>query len=200
MALEPTFRPATPADAAALAVLADIAANGLANSVWLDQVGPGQSALELGRLSVLRPEEVDSYSNSTIAMVGPEVAACLIGGLPEDLYDASRLDEKADVFRPVAQLAVQAAGTWYIDVIATFAEFRGYGLGAKLLAIAASKAAETGALGNSLVVGSWNPNAQRLYKRCGFQPVAREPAILPDTYPQSGDWILMQRLMQRPPT
>ena len=193
MALKPTFRPATLADAAALAVLADIAANGLANRVWLDQAGPGQSALEVGRQSVRRPEEVDSYCNATIAMVGAEVAACLIGGLPEDLFDVSRLDEKADVFRPVVRLAAQAAGTWYIDVIASFAEFRGYGLGSKLLTVAASKAEETGAVGNSLVVGSWNASAERLYRRCGFVPVAREPAILPDTYPQSGDWILMRR-------
>jgi GNAT superfamily N-acetyltransferase len=193
MVLEPTFRPARPADAAALAVLADIAANGLAKRIWLEQAVPGQSALEVGRQSARRPEEVDSYRNATIAMMGPEIAACVIGGLPEDLYDASRIDEKADFFRPVARLALQAAGTWYIDVIASFAEFRGYGLGSKLLAVAALKAEETGTRGNSLVVGSWNAGAERLYARCGFEPVAREPAILPESYPQSGDWILMQR-------
>lgn len=193
MVFEPTFRPATLADPADLAVLADIAANGLANRIWLEQAGPGQSALEVGRQSVRRPEEVDSYRNATMAMVGPEIAGCLIGGLPEDLYDAYRLDEKPDYFRPVARLAVRAPGTWYIDVIAGYAEFRGYGLGSKLLAIAASKARETGARGNSLVVGSWNAGAERLYARCGFLQVAREPAILPDSYPQSGDWILMQR-------
>jgi ribosomal protein S18 acetylase RimI-like enzyme len=184
MAFEPTFRPATLADAADLAVLADIAANGLANRIWLQQAGPGQSALEVGRQAVLRPEEVDSYRNATMAMVGPEIAGCLIGGLAEDLYD---------YFRPVARLAVQAPGTWYIDVIASYAEFRGYGLGSKLMAIAASKAKETSARGNSLVVGSWNAGAECLYARCGFRQVAREPAILPDSYPQSGDWILMQR-------
>ncbi|BAQ17579.1 GNAT family N-acetyltransferase [Methyloceanibacter caenitepidi] len=193
MALEPTFRPATLADAADLAVLADIAANGLANRIWLEQAGPGQSALEVGRQSVRRPEEVVSYSNATIAMVGTEIAGCLIGGLPEDLYDVSLPDEKPDYFRPVAQLAIQAPGTWYIDVIASYAEFRGYGLGSKLLAVAASKATETHTRGNSLVVGSWNTGAQRLYARCGFKQMAREPAILPESYPQSGDWILMQR-------
>ena len=193
MAFEPTFRPATLADAADLAVLADIAANGLANRIWLEQAVPGQSAFEVGRQAVRQPEEVDSYRNATIAMVGPEIAGCLIGGLPDDLYDASRLDEKPDYFRPVALLAVQAPGTWYIDVIASYAEFRGYALGSKILAVAASKAKETGARGNSLVVGSWNAGAERLYARCGFLKVAREPAILPESYPQSGDWILMQR-------
>ena len=49
MAFEPTFRPATLADAPDLAVLADIAANGLANRIWLEQAGPGQSVLEVGR-------------------------------------------------------------------------------------------------------------------------------------------------------
>ncbi len=100
MVFEPTFRPATLADPADLAVLADIAANGLANRIWLEQAGPGQSALEVGRQSVRRPEEVDSYRNATMAMVGPEIAGCLIGGLPEDLYDAYRLDEKRTIFAP----------------------------------------------------------------------------------------------------
>lgn len=187
------FRLATRADSGSLAILIDIAANGLANIIWLDQAGPGHSALEVGRQSVRQPDNVDSYRNATVAMVGPEIAGCIIGGLPEDLYDPSRLDEKPDLFRPVARLAVQAAGTWYIDVIASFAEYRGDGLGSKLIGVAASKAEETGAPGNSLVVGSWNRGAERLYARTGFEEVAREPAILPETYPQSGDWILMRR-------
>ena len=195
MALEPTFRPATRADAGALAVLIDIAGNGLANQVWLEQAGPGHSALEVGRHAVRLDEGVDSYHNTTVAMMGTEIAACLIGGLPEKLYDLFRIEEKAKLFRPIARLAAQAAGTWYIDVIASFAEFRGNGQGSKLLALAAAKAEEIGAPGNSLVVGSWNTGAERLYERNGFKAAAREKAVLPDSYPQSGDWILMTRAL-----
>ena len=68
MALKPTFRAATLADASSLAVLIDIAGNGLPNKVWLDQVGPGHSALEEGRQVVRRDEGEDSYHNATIAM------------------------------------------------------------------------------------------------------------------------------------
>ncbi|MEM8644191.1 MAG: GNAT family N-acetyltransferase [Pseudomonadota bacterium] len=193
MALEPTFRPATRADAGPLIVLIDIAGNGLANQIWLEQAGPGYSALEVGRDLVRQETGVDSYRNATIAMVGDEVAACMIGGLPGALYDFSRIGEKAAFFQPVVRLAAQAPGTWYIDVIAGFPEFRGYGLGSKLLVLAASKAEEIGAPGNSLVVGSWNTGATRLYERCRFEPAAREPAIFPSSYPQSGDWILMTR-------
>lgn len=195
MALDPTFRPATLADAGSLAILIDIAGNGLANQIWLDQAGAGHSALEVGRQAVRLDEGVDSYRNATMCIIGTEVAGCMIGGLPEKLYDVSRINEKPELFRPVARLAVQAAGTWYIDVIAAFPEFRGDGLGSKLLALAAANARETGAPGNSLVVGSWNEGARRLYERCGFRAHARAHAVLPDSYPQSGDWILMTRLL-----
>ncbi|MEM7193268.1 MAG: GNAT family N-acetyltransferase [Pseudomonadota bacterium] len=190
---DPTFRPATRADAGTLTILIDIAGNALANQIWLDAAGPGQSAIEVGRHSVLQDTGVDSYRNATIAIVGDEVAGCMIGGLPERLYDFSRIEEKPALFRPVARLASQAAGSWYIDVIASFAEFRGCGLGSKLLALATSKARDAGAPENSLVVGSWNEGAERLYARCGFSVVAREPAVLPENYPQSGEWMLMTR-------
>lgn len=193
MALKPTFRAATLADASSLAVLIDIAGNGLPNKVWLDQVGPGHSALEEGHQVVRRDEGEDSYHNATIAMMGTEIAACLIGGMPEHLYDLSRINEKSELFRPVAHLAAQAVGTWYVDVMASFSEFRGQGLGTKLLELAASKAEAIGAPATSIVVGSWNDGAARLYGRAGYRPAARERAILPTGFPHTGEWILMTR-------
>lgn len=191
MAIEPTFRPATLADAATLAVLMDIAGEGVPNTLWLDMAGPGYSPLEVGRERARRDEGGFSYRHATVAEMDGEIAACLIGYRLDDPYDLSGLDDMPEAFRPLVRLEAQAPGTWYVNVLATFAEYRGQGIGAQLLDIAATRAGETGAPAPSIIVGSWNTGAERLYTRWGFQTVAREPAILPESYPQSGDWILM---------
>lgn len=193
MALKSKFRPATLSDANSFAVLIDIAGNGLPNKTWFDHVDPRHSALEEGRQVVRRNEGEDYYRNTTVALIGTEIAACLIGGLPENLYDLSRIDKKPALFRPVARLAAQAVGTWYVDVMASFSEFLGQGLGTKLLELAASKAEEIGAPATSIVVGSWNDGAARLYGRSGYRPAGRARASLPTGFPQAVDWVLMTR-------
>lgn len=193
MALKPTFRPATLSDAATLSVLMDIAGDGAPNWLWLKIAGPGHSALEVGRERARREEGGFSYRHTTVAQIGDEIAACLVGYPLDDPYDLSGLDDMPEPFRPLVRLEAQAPGTWYVNVIAAFAEFRGQGIGAKLLDIAETRALELGTPAASIIVGSWNTGAERLYARCGYQAVAREPAILPPAFPQSGDWILMVR-------
>ena len=89
---KPTFRPATKADAAALAVLVDIAGEGLPAHLWSTLKAPGQSILELGRERAQREEGGFSYRNAVIAEVGGEIAAALIGYRLDDPYDLGDLE------------------------------------------------------------------------------------------------------------
>ena len=193
MAIDPSFRPATLADAAALTVLMDIAGEGVPNQLWHELAGPGHSALELGRERARREEGGFSYRHTTIAEVDGEMAACLVGYMLDDPYDLTGLDEVPAQFQPLVRLEAQAPGTWYVNVLATFAEFRGHGLGARLLQVAEDKARAAGADTLSIIVGSWNEGAGRLYRRAKFGTVAKEAAILPAEFPHRGDWVLMTR-------
>jgi ribosomal protein S18 acetylase RimI-like enzyme len=78
-------------------------------------------------------------------------------------------------------------------VLATFPEFRGQGIGTTLLEIAAQKGREEGVSAMSVIVGSWNEGAARLYTRCGYAPITSERAILPPGFAHQGDWVLMVR-------
>ncbi|MEM7399232.1 MAG: GNAT family N-acetyltransferase [Pseudomonadota bacterium] len=193
MTSKPTFRPARLADAATLTVLMDIAGEGVPNRLWLEMARPGHSALEVGRERARREEGGFSYRHTTVAEIDDEIVACLIGYVLDDPYDLSDLDDMPEPFRPLIRLEAQAPGTWYVNVMATFAEYRGQGLGTELLNVAAERTREAGASASSIIVGSWNTSAERLYVRCGYQPIARDTAILPESYPHSGDWILMVR-------
>ena len=188
------FRPATLADASALAVLVDIAGEGMPAYMWSTLAAPGQSLLELGRERAQREAGGFSYRNSIVAEVGGEVAASLVGYRLDDPYDlAGSLAETPDIVRPLVRLEAKAPGSWYVNVLATFPEFRRRGIGARLLAIAEQKGREEGAPSLSVIVGGWNESAARLYQSAGYSALASEPAILFPGCPHQGDWVLMVR-------
>jgi ribosomal protein S18 acetylase RimI-like enzyme len=185
------FRPATRADASVLAVFVDIAGEGMPAHMWSTLAAPGQSILEVGRERAARDTGGFSWRNAVIAEMGGEVAACLVGYCLDDPYDLSALAEMPPMVQPLLKLEARAPRSWYVNVLATFPEFRRRGLATKLLEIAESKGRETNARALSVIVGSWNEIAARRYRRAGYDRVATEPALPFPGYHREGDWVLM---------
>jgi ribosomal protein S18 acetylase RimI-like enzyme len=98
--------------------------------------------------------------------------------------------------RPLVRLEAKAPGSWYVNVLATFPEFRRLGIGGQLLAIAEGKGRQEGAPSLSVMVGSWNAGAGRLYRSAGYSALASEPAVLFSGCPHKGDWVLMVRSLK----
>jgi ribosomal protein S18 acetylase RimI-like enzyme len=194
MAPAQIFRSATKADAAALAVLVDIAGEGMPAYMWSTLAAPGQSLLELGRERAAREEGGFSYTNAVVAEIDGEIAASLVGYRLDDPYDlGGSLAGTPEIVRPLVRLEAKAPGSWYVNVLATFPEFRRKGIGARLLAIAEERAREQRARSLSVIVGSWNESAARLYAGAGYAAFASETAILFPGCPHHGDWVLMVR-------
>jgi len=186
------FRPARKADAASLAVLVDIAGEGMPAYMWSTMKAPGQSLLEVGRERAQREQGGFSYRNSMVAEVGGETAASLVGYRLDDPYDLdSGLAETPEIVRPLVRLEARAPGSWYVNVLATFPEFRRQGIASRLLEIAEQKAREQGAPSSSVIVASWNAPAARLYTSAGYAGLARETALPFPGCPHQGDWLLM---------
>ena len=110
MAQLPNFRPATKADAAALAVLVDIAGEGLPAYLWSTLRAPGQSLLEVGRERAGREEGGFSYRNAIIAELDGEIAAALVGYRLDDPYELGDLDALPELVRPLVELEALAPG------------------------------------------------------------------------------------------
>ncbi len=190
----PSFRPATKADASALAVLVDIAGEGMPAYMWGTLKAPGQSVLEVGRERAARDTGGFSYKNAIVAEIDGEVAASLVGYRLDDPYDLEgNLAETPEIVRPLVRLEAQVPGSWYVNVLATFPEFRRNGIAGRLLAIAEEKAREERAPSLSVIVASWNEDAARLYARAGYAARAREKALPFPGCPHTGDWVLMVR-------
>jgi ribosomal protein S18 acetylase RimI-like enzyme len=189
--MTPIIRDARRADASALAVLVDIAGEGLPAALWQSWKAPEQTILEYGRERALREEGAFSYRHTLIAECEDEPAACLVGYPLDDPYELSDLEDLPEIVRPMVALEAQAPGSWYVNVLATFPEFRGRGFGAKLLEAADAKGRAANAPAMSVIVGSWNVEAAALYARSGYAARAVERAVLPPGYRHEGDWILM---------
>lgn len=186
-----TFRPGAKADAAALAVLVDIAGEGLPAHLWSTLKTPGQSVLEIGRDRAARETGGFSYRNAMVAEVGDEIAACLVGYRLDDPYDLGDLEEVPPLVRPLVLLEAKAPGSWYVNVLATFPEFRRQGIGMTLLGIAEARAREEGAPALSVIVAAENGRAARLYAAAGYEAQATEPIFAFPGCPHEGDWLLM---------
>ena len=186
-----TFRPGAKADASALAVLVDIAGEGLPAHLWSTLKAPWQSILEVGRERAARETGGFSYRNSIVAVVGGEVAACLVGYRLDDPYDLGGLEQVPALVRPLVLLEAKAPGSWYVNVLATFPEFRRQGIGMVLLGIAEQKAREKTAQALSVIVAAENEPAARLYEAAGYEVLAAEPIFAFPGCPHGGDWVLM---------
>jgi ribosomal protein S18 acetylase RimI-like enzyme len=196
MASSPTFRAATKADAAALAVLVDIAGEGLPAHLWSMLRAPGQSILEVGRERAGREQGGFSYRNAIVAELDGEIAAALVGYRLDDPYDVSDLDAVPELLRPLVELEALAPGSWYVNVLATFPEFRRQGLARMLLDRAETKAREAGAPGLSVIVAAENERAKRLYASADYGPLATRPVLVFPGCPHGGDWLLMVKHLQ----
>jgi len=172
-------------------VLVDIAGEGMPAHMWSTLAAPGQSILEVGRERATRETGGFSWKNAVIADVGGEVAGCLVGYRLDDPYDLSALAEMPPNVQPLIKLEAKAPGSWYVNVLATFPEFRRLGIATKLLEIAESKGREANARALSVIVGGWNETATRRYRRAGYDNVATEPALPFPGCHWEGDWVLM---------
>ena len=186
-----TFRPAVKADASALAVLVDIAGEGLPAYLWSTLKAPGQSILEVGRERAAREKGGFSYRNAVVAEVDGEIAACLVGYRLDDPYDLGDLEQVPPLVRPLVLLEAKAPGSWYVNVLATFPEFRRKGIGMALLGIAEKRARDEGAQALSVIVAAENEPAARLYAAAGYEAHATEPIFAFPGCPHGGDWLLM---------
>ena len=114
-----------------------------------------------------------------------------MGRRPVETPEVIDRDAIPPMFVPLQELENLAPGTWYLNVMATYPEYRGQGYGARLLAIAERLAAESGSAGLSLIVLDANTGARRLYARAGYRQVADRPVVKEDWACRGDDWVLL---------
>jgi ribosomal protein S18 acetylase RimI-like enzyme len=187
-----SIRPATLQDAPALAELVNFAGEGLPLYLWTKMAKNGEDAWSVGRARASREGGGFSYRNATVVEADGAVAASLIGyplaDEPEPIDEASM----PPMFLPLQQLENLAPGTWYVNVLASYPNWRGRGFGTMLLKHAETLAAATDARkGMSVIVADNNAGAQRLYERMGYRLIAERPMVKESWQSAGSAWVLL---------
>jgi ribosomal protein S18 acetylase RimI-like enzyme len=174
-----------------MAELVNFAGENLPVYLWSKMAGPGQSAWEFGRLRAQREEGAFSYRNTVIVEAQDgRVAGCLLG-YPLPKQPEPIPSDLPAMFVPLQELENLAPGTWYVNVVALYPEFRGHGWGSRLLALADRIAADLGLSGLSIIVSDGNAGARRLYERCGYREAATRPMVKEEWESSGSNWVLM---------
>ena len=191
--LSSPHRQATPEDALPLSELVNFAGEGMPFYLWSRMAGADVSPWEIGRQRAQRDSGGFSYRNAVVREEGDKVVAALIGYPLADQPEPVNYDEMPAMFVPLQQLEDLAAGTWYVNVLAAYPEYRGKGFGAELLSIAEQLAADTNRVGLSIIVSDANTGARRLYERQGYTETAMRPMVKEDWENRGSNWVLLEK-------
>ena len=191
------IRKATAADGSDLVLLTDAATRRLITWIFSLSAEVGQSPAEVARRSMQSDEtSVQHLRNwDVVERSNGSNRGQVLGGLNSyrhpPVVDAPAESPTAPVLQPVNDLKRIAEGSWYISVASVFLENRGEGIGHAILALGEQKARAAGCDRLTLLVGSFNEGAHRLYQRFGMHEGGREAFVPFSGSDPDGDWILM---------
>lgn len=188
------IREARADDADHLVRFINMAADDLPLHFWKKTVGPDGDPIALGRERAARETGNFSFRNAWLAEVDGQVAACLLG-YPAALEPEPIAPDTQPLFVPLIELENMAPGSWYLNVLATYPEHRGKGLGSALLAKAEEVTRALGRTTISLIAEDTHQDALRLYRAKGFIEVARRPVVKEDWHVDASEWILFTKAL-----
>src|SRR5262249_2981596 len=160
--------------------------------LWGRMAQPGETAWDVGRRRAAREAGSFSYRNATIIEHDGQCAGCLIGYEVPDNPGAIAGDMPA-MFRPLQELDNLAPGTWYVNVLAVRPQWRGRGLGTKLLGLADETARVRAKRGLSVIVSDANRGARRLYERHGYRERATRAMVKEGWENAGANWVLLTK-------
>ena len=183
-------------DAVDLARLINMAGEGLPEFLWRCAADKaGITPRQLGAQRAARDEGAFSYSHARMAEISGNVTGMSLAYRLDDPTSPAELESLPAMVRPLVELEVLAPGTWYINAVAAYPEWRGQGVGKALMEDCEEAAVASGAGAISLIVASENTGAHRLYLRLGYRQKASLPLVTWPGGPAGGDWLLMVRIL-----
>ena len=180
------LRPARKEDCATIATLYSIASAGLADYFWTKVARPDEDILSVGRRRFEGDDSVFSYRNCTVVENEAKAVGMLVA-FP--MYAHPSAEESDPVLVPYWKL--REDNSYYICGMALSPEYRGHGIGTRLLALAEKHARDKEFEKVSLMVFEQNSGAKRLYDRAGYRELSRAPVYPHPLIHYTGDAILM---------
>jgi ribosomal protein S18 acetylase RimI-like enzyme len=190
-----SLRAADKHDCLHIARLGLLAGEGIPAYFWGQASGNGLSIEQIGALRAADETANFSFRNTHIAEVGGSVAGMMLAyRLQKEELD---LGELPDFLRPLIELEQQVADTFYINMIATYPEYRGQQVATRLLAMIDDLGRQAGCDTTSIQVFEQNSRALGLYQHLGFETLQSRAVIPHRCHPYSGRLLLLTRPIPR---
>ena len=180
------IRSAQPEDAQHIARLTNIAGEGMAHYNWVRLAGENDDPWEIGTERARR--NTGPASGSTLMTVDGEVAGLLMVYPITEAAKPESYDDMPGLFVPLQKLEDMAVGSFHVHVLALYPQYRGLGLGRRLLRRADDLA---GGKPLSLIVSDANHRALGLYESHGYRQRASLPAVHEGWDNPVKNWLLM---------
>lgn len=194
------YRPAMPEDGAAIAGLICQAGGGLYEFLFDDLI-PFVRAFDIVAAGVGMSDSPLSWENCLVATGGSAGVVGVANFFPADsISDETFLSLVSDRFeqiRPMLQLLDR--GSMFLNAVAVAGNYRGNGIGTRLIERAEARALEAGLPRLSLHVWVDNVPAIRLYKRHGFTEVGIAELVDSPRLPHRGGSLLMRKTLRHSP-
>ncbi len=191
-----SIRPAQIADIPHLACAFMEATGGLGEAVY-EGVIPGRTTNLIIEHLFSRPNVATTFANCSVAeneeRVLGSIHAFPMDAMGEDPADPLVPSDRLYLYEPFEHM--HAEGSYYILAVAVYPEFRGSGIGQRLIAEAESIAKAKGFTETSLNVFAENQGAVRLYESLGYKERTRQPVVGHDKIRYGGDYLLMTHVL-----
>ena len=192
------IRQAERTDALDLAYLINLAGEGIPEYLWQYTQEAGETPLSAGARRVSRDKGFFSYKNCLICHDGSQTLGMAFAYQLPDPYRIDP-DQFSAVIYPLIELEALVGGSWYINSVATFEQYRGMGVATMLLQEAEKLGQEKGCNIASQIVASENVVAHSIYGRLGYREVSSKPVTAYPGCLHGGRWLLMVKPLHSQP-
>ena len=180
-------------DCKSIAELALMAGEGIPAYFWEEAKRENQDIIDVGANNLKSETENFSYRNVTIAEINNKIAGMLLAyKLPPSNNDEN-LDDYPEFIRPLIELELCVPNSYYINMIATYPEFRGMSVGSNLMDTVSESAVDVGCNLIGIEVFEQNHGALKLYQRLGYKIVEKRKVIPHASHPYTGDILLLTK-------
>ena len=187
------MRKAEKSDCRAIAELALIAGEGIPACCWEQSRQAGQEIEDVGAQNAASETENFSYRNVHLALVGNAIAGMLLAYRLPDAEHAENLEGFPEFIRPFVELEQCVPGSFYINMLATYPDYRNQAVGSTLMTVTEKLAAEAACTLLSVEVFEQNAGAARLYRRLGYLPVEKRAVVPHPCLHCEGDILLLTK-------
>lgn len=187
------IRPARTDDGGHIASLAMLAGEGIPAYFWNQTKLANETVIEAGARRVTSDETNFSYKNAHVALYQKKIAGLLLGYKIFNVPSDEEISSAPEFIRPLLLMDRKVPGTFYINMLATYPEYRGKGIGRALMSHAEAVAASKNINALSLQVFNENKHALEFYLRLGYRKVAELPVVPHECHPYTDKVYLLRK-------